>query len=90
VYRATGVAGLRFVEGIRGVQRQDLPREILDGITLAALVIPLNIGYAQVAGLPPIIGLYAGIAPADGSIPAAQSRTRRPIRAAGQVFGSGF
>ena len=38
-------------------------REILAGVTLAALVIPLNIGYADVAGLPPEVGLYAGIVP---------------------------
>ena len=37
--------------------------EISAGITLAALMIPLNIGYAQVAGLPPVFGLYAGIIP---------------------------
>jgi high affinity sulfate transporter 1 len=41
----------------------DLPREISAGITLAALVIPLNIGYAQVAGLPATLGLYAAIVP---------------------------
>jgi high affinity sulfate transporter 1 len=41
----------------------DLPNEISAGITLAALIIPLNIGYAQVAGLPPVFGLYAGIIP---------------------------
>jgi len=33
------------------------------GVTLAALMIPLNIGYAQVAGLPPVAGLYAAIVP---------------------------
>ena len=33
------------------------------GVTLAALMIPLNIGYAQVAGLPPAAGLYAAIIP---------------------------
>lgn len=49
--------------GLRGIQLADLPREFSAGITLAALVIPLNIGYAQVAGLPPVVGLYAGIIP---------------------------
>jgi len=38
----------RPFEGLRGIKRADLPREISAGITLAALVIPLNIGYAQV------------------------------------------
>jgi len=49
--------------GLRELKRENLPRETSAGITLAALIIPLNIGYAQVAGLPPMIGLYAGIIP---------------------------
>ena len=49
--------------GMRGIRRADVPREVSAGITLAALVIPLNIGYAQVAGLPPVVGLYAAIIP---------------------------
>ncbi len=53
----------RPFEGLRGIRRADLPREISAGITLAALVIPLNIGYAQVAGLPATMGLYAAIIP---------------------------
>jgi high affinity sulfate transporter 1 len=50
-----------FLQGIRGVK--DIPKEIIAGVTLAALMIPLNIGYAQVAGLPPVVGLYAAIWP---------------------------
>ncbi|MFD0891456.1 SulP family inorganic anion transporter, partial [Streptosporangium algeriense] len=50
-----------FAAGIRGPL--NLPREISAGVTLAALAIPLNIGYAQIAGLPPIAGLYAAIVP---------------------------
>ena len=49
--------------GLRGIGWPDVPREVSAGITLAALVIPLNIGYAQVAGLPPVVGLYAAIIP---------------------------
>ncbi len=49
--------------GLRGVERSQLPTEILAGVTLAALMIPLNIGYAQVAGLPAEVGLYAAILP---------------------------
>lgn len=33
------------------------------GITLLAIAVPLNIGYAQIAGLPPTAGLYALIVP---------------------------
>ena len=49
--------------GLKGVERAAWPREALAGVTLAALMIPLNIGYAQVAGLPPVVGLYAAIVP---------------------------
>jgi len=49
--------------GLKGATLANLPSEISAGITLAALMIPLNIGYAQVAGLPPVFGLYAGIIP---------------------------
>ncbi len=49
--------------GLRGTKVADFPREISAGITLAAMIIPLNIGYAQLAGLPPTAGLYAGIIP---------------------------
>ena len=46
-----------------GLKLADVPREVSAGVTLAALMIPLNIGYAQVAGLPPAAGLYAAIIP---------------------------
>jgi high affinity sulfate transporter 1 len=53
----------RPLAGLRGVALADVPREVSAGVTLAALMIPLNIGYAQVAGLPPVAGLYAAIVP---------------------------
>nr|WP_205835283.1 SulP family inorganic anion transporter [Microbacterium sp. CFH 90308] len=36
---------------------------MLAGVTLVAIAIPLNIGYAQIAGLPPTAGLYALVVP---------------------------
>ncbi|WGM20439.1 SulP family inorganic anion transporter [Paenarthrobacter sp. OM7] len=39
-------------------------QEITAGITLTAIAVPLNIGYAQIAGLPPTAGLYSLIFPA--------------------------
>ncbi|MHB8778866.1 MAG: SulP family inorganic anion transporter [Anaerolineales bacterium] len=63
----TGTSTSRFsisiLQGLRGVGSSALPTEIVSGVTLAALMIPLNIGYAQVAGLPPTAGLYAAILP---------------------------
>jgi SulP family sulfate permease len=53
----------RPLAGLQGITWADVPREAMAGVTLAALMIPLNIGYAQVAGLPPAAGLYAAIVP---------------------------
>lgn len=63
---SSAFAGIRWprpLAGLQGVTWADVPREAMAGITLAALMIPLNIGYAQVAGLPPVAGLYAAIVP---------------------------
>jgi len=59
----TGRSWPRPLAGLRGISLADLPREVSAGLTLAALIIPLNIGYAQIAGLPAAMGLYAGIIP---------------------------
>lgn len=48
---------------LAGLTRQNLGRELLGGVTLVAIAIPLNIGYAQIAGLPATAGLYALIVP---------------------------
>lgn len=48
----------------RGYEIASLPHDIVAGIVVAALTIPIAMGYAQVAGLPPIYGLYASILPA--------------------------
>ena len=48
---------------LQGVTRQNLGKELLAGATLLAIAVPLNIGYAQIAGLSPSAGLYALIVP---------------------------
>lgn len=60
---STKLPRLSLFGAIKGIKGADLSREILAGVTLAALMIPLNIGYAQVAGLPASVGLYAAIIP---------------------------
>lgn len=50
----------RFLPGLR---RDNLARELLAGVTLLAIAVPLNIGYAQIAGLPATAGLYALVVP---------------------------
>jgi high affinity sulfate transporter 1 len=44
-------------------RRARLITEIFAGITLAALALPLNIGYAEAAGLPAIVGINSAILP---------------------------
>jgi high affinity sulfate transporter 1 len=48
---------------LRDYPRSALRGDLLGGITVAALIVPLSIGYAGVAGLPPEVGLYASLAP---------------------------
>lgn len=48
---------------LAGLTTKNLGREMLAGVTLLAISIPLNIGYAQIAGLPATAGLYALIVP---------------------------
>ena len=47
-----------------GLTLKNAPREAFAGVTLLAIAVPLNIGYAQIAGLPPTAGLYSLIVPA--------------------------
>jgi MFS superfamily sulfate permease-like transporter len=54
---------LSVLDGIRPFDRTKLPREILAGITLAALAIPSSLGYASIAGMPVITGLYSVVLP---------------------------
>ncbi|MBV9921546.1 MAG: SulP family inorganic anion transporter, partial [Pseudonocardia sp.] len=52
-----------FLRGIRPVSRARLLPETLAGATLAALAVPEVLGYARIAGMPVVTGLYTMIAP---------------------------
>jgi high affinity sulfate transporter 1 len=41
----------------------NLPYDIFSGLVIAALSIPISMGYAQIAGLPPVYGLYGSVLP---------------------------
>ncbi|MCM1973007.1 SulP family inorganic anion transporter [Streptomyces sp. G1] len=45
--------------GLRGYQRSRLGREALAGVTVAAYLVPQVMAYAGVAGLQPVVGLWA-------------------------------
>jgi len=60
--RLTG-GGQPLAWTLRGYRRGQLRGDAIGGLTVAALIVPLSIGYAQVAGLPPEVGLYASMVP---------------------------
>ncbi|MGK2929583.1 MAG: SulP family inorganic anion transporter [Acidimicrobiales bacterium] len=47
---------------LRHYRRADLRYDVVAGLTLSALLVPAGMGYAEVAGLPPVTGLYATVA----------------------------
>lgn len=48
---------------LRGYQKAYLLKDILTGIIIAAVSIPISMGYAEVAGLPAVYGLYGSVLP---------------------------
>src|SRR5215218_5421764 len=48
---------------LRAYQRSWLPRDVVAGVVLTALLVPAGMGYAEASGLPAIYGLYATIVP---------------------------
>lgn len=53
-----------YVPGLglaRSYQRAWLPKDIVAGLVLSALLVPQGMAYAQLAGLPPVTGLYTSI-----------------------------
>ena len=54
---------ISILDGIRPYKREWLTKDIVAGITLAALAIPETMGYAKIAGMPVITGLYTILVP---------------------------
>ena len=51
------------LEGLLPIERSRVPAEALAGLTLAALGIPEVLGYAKIAGMPLVTGLYTMLLP---------------------------
>ena len=54
---------LPLFQGLLPVDRARVPAEVVAGVTLAALAIPEVMGYATIAGMPVITGLYTIVLP---------------------------
>src|SRR5215831_403673 len=60
----TGHGIVSFVPGwtvAKSYERRWLPKDVVAGLVLSALLIPQGMAYAELAGLPPITGLYTSI-----------------------------
>src|ERR1700742_3201783 len=51
------------LRGVLPVRRATLTRDVLAGLTLAALGVPEVLGYARIAGMPLVTGLYTMLLP---------------------------
>jgi high affinity sulfate transporter 1 len=62
----TGARLARWLPGVALLRERRGPgmrRDLLAGVVLAALLVPQGMAYAQLAGLPPVTGLYATLIP---------------------------
>jgi len=48
---------------LSGYQKSWLPRDLVAGVSVAAVAVPIAIAYAHLAGVPPVYGLYASLLP---------------------------
>jgi high affinity sulfate transporter 1 len=58
------VSAFRLVPGLRAIssyRREWLAKDIIAGVVLTTLLVPQGMAYAELAGLPPITGLYTSI-----------------------------
>jgi sulfate permease, SulP family len=63
--RAEATTGslLPALDWLKGYRRQDLSGDLAAGLTVAVMLIPQGMAYAMLAGLPPVVGLYASTVP---------------------------
>ena len=63
----TGKGNLRqylpFLSWLAHYRQEDLSGDLIAGVIVAVMLVPQGMAYAMLAGLPPEVGLYAGIAP---------------------------
>src|SRR3982750_2523548 len=59
--RSVRVACRGSSPGSRGYQRPWLTRDVMAGLVLVTLLVPQGMAYAELAGLPPITGLYTSM-----------------------------
>jgi len=56
----------RFAPGLvklLSYQRSDLPHDLVAGLSVASVAVPVAVAYAQLAGFNPVVGLYSSVLP---------------------------
>ena len=56
-------AGMPGLPELLSYSRADLPGDIIAGLSVAAVAVPIGVAYAQLAGFAPEFGLYASVLP---------------------------
>ncbi len=54
---------ISFAHTLRHYDKKNFPNDLISGIIIAAVSIPIAMGYAQIAGLPAVYGLYGSVLP---------------------------
>lgn len=54
---------INLLQTLKNYKKENLAKDILAGIIIMAVSIPISMGYAQIAGLPPVYGLYGSVFP---------------------------
>ena len=97
---------LKLFQGLLPISMQQVPAEIIAGLTLAALAVPEVMGYTKISGTPVVTGLYTMLIPmalfalfgssrhlvvgADSATAAILSDCSSGLHAGGCPFCSGF
>ena len=55
--------GISVIALLSGYQKSWLPKDIVAGVSVAAVAVPIAIAYAHLAGMPPVYGLYSSLLP---------------------------
>ena len=54
---------VQFVKTLRQYNKENLTKDMVAGLIIMAVSIPISMGYAQIAGLPAVYGLYGSVFP---------------------------
>lgn len=55
--------GFSLFHTFRGYKKKNFISDLISGLIIGAVSIPISMGYAQIAGLPPVYGLYGSVFP---------------------------